>query len=122
MSAAGVEFVDAAVRSALGRSRVAAADAYYKESHHRRWLVSSGDTVRTAAQESGFAVRLFRGDGRVGHGSASGCGTGIQLDTVLEAAGRAEKNTGEVPEDARSFSLVFVDAAGTIDCHLPQAT
>lgn len=89
MSAAGAEFVDAAVRSALARSRVAAADAYYKESHHRRWLVSSGDTVRTAAQESGFAVRLFRADGRVGHGSASGCGSGIQLDTVLDAAGRA---------------------------------
>jgi len=82
-------FVDAAIRSALGRSRVVAADAYYKESHHRRWLVSSGDTVRTAAQESGFAVRLFRGDGRVGHGSASGRGAGIELDTVLDAAGRA---------------------------------
>jgi PmbA protein len=84
-----VEFVDTAVRSALQRSRVAAADAYYKESHHRRWLVSSGDTVRTAARESGFAMRLFRADGRVGHGSASGSGTGIQLDTVLQAAGRA---------------------------------
>lgn len=89
MSPAGLDFVGAALRSALRRSRVAAADAYYKESHHRRWLVSSGDTVRTAARESGFAVRLFRADGRVGHGSASGCGTGIQLSAVLEAAGRA---------------------------------
>jgi PmbA protein len=84
-----VEFVHTAVAATMKRPAAVAADAYYKESRHRRWLVSSGDTVRSAARETGFAVRIFRIDGRVGHGSASGQGDDENLTTVLEAADAA---------------------------------
>ncbi len=83
---AGAQFVSSAVRSALSRPRTVAADAYYKKSLYRRWRISAGDRVRSQAQESGFAIRLFRGDGRVGHAFASGSGASIPVDTVLDAA------------------------------------
>jgi PmbA protein len=93
------EFVGNAVREAVARPRCAAADAYHKESRHRRWVVSPGETVRTGARQSGFAVRLFRGDGRVGHASASGSGPAATLEAVLETAGgAADRCSPEVAE------------------------
>ena len=87
MTTRALELVRDAIRSALGRSRVAAADAYYKESRHRRWIRSGGSSHVSGARERGFAVRLFRGDGRVGHAFASGPGDDGGLDAVLDAAG-----------------------------------
>ena len=106
MSAAGPaeEFARAAIRAGLEQQGVAAADVYVKEGRHARILRRRDATSITEAGESGFAVRMFRSGGRVGHAFSAETGDPGALAAAVAAAsslaGRCSESAAEMPPGA----------------------
>ncbi|MGD8374663.1 MAG: TldD/PmbA family protein [Acidobacteriota bacterium] len=82
------EVAAAAVRRGLRLPAVAAAEVYLKESRYHRLTRSPRDEVPGVSAETGMAVRLFRGDGRVGHAFAAGPDAPASLESALLSANR----------------------------------